>query len=154
MKNNAILKIYALAVCFTSLMCGAISSGFLIFNIIKFVAPQTAIDPSTLALLQSTQAFKSSMYNPNIAQPVPLARFSAHAGVLPPVMPVQPNTQQPPLDSAALEKLRLQQLQNMIDRQRFQARQSLIMQTIIVFITSILFYAHWRLYHHTVKTDE
>lgn len=151
--NDGTIKIYALAVCFASLMCGTIATGFFLFNVVKLVAPEATIDPNIIRQYSSDEVFRNSHYF-NTG-----TRFSSYAiapgGVTTaigpggaiarsvPLMNDQSNTSE--LSEEEIEKSRLQQLDAVISSHKFRARQGIILQIIIVLISSVLFIAHWKL---------
>ena len=45
MKRLASIRFYALAVCFVSVICIAITTGFALYNLMTLAAPQLTIDP-------------------------------------------------------------------------------------------------------------
>ena len=142
--SNGYLKIYALAVCFASLMCGAITIGVFLFNIVKVVAPEATIDPNTISYYSSNEAFRNSPFSSARARPLPYA--IASGGVIAPralIMNDQTNT--PELSEEQIENLRVKQLNAMLSNHKFRARQGIIQQAIIILISLVLFIAHWKL---------
>jgi len=142
--HNGSLKIYALSVCFATLLCGAIATGFFLFNLIKIVAPEATIDPSTLSIYSTNEAFRNSPFNPANGRPAAfaIAPSGAMMNQLPPAFA--------PADDQALgeediEKLRLSRLNSIISNHQFRARQSLILQSIIMLICAALYLSHWKL---------
>ncbi|MBT6042373.1 MAG: hypothetical protein HOH14_02640, partial [Gammaproteobacteria bacterium] len=63
MKRIPSIRIYALAVCFVSLLCAAITSGFALYNLISLVAPSATIEPSRVQFYSSNEAFLNSPMN-------------------------------------------------------------------------------------------
>ena len=135
--NNKTIKIYALAVCFASLMCGAIVAGFFLFNMIKVVAPEATIDPNTIRYYSSNEAFRNSPFSSARARP-PFARA-------PPGIITNYPTDTPELSKEEIENIRLQQLNAVLSNHAFRARQGIILQTIIMLISLVLFIVHWKL---------
>ena len=60
MKRIPSIRIYALAVCFVSIICVAITSGFALYNLITLMAPEVTIDPSRLQSYSSNEVFVRS----------------------------------------------------------------------------------------------
>lgn len=142
--SNGILKIYALSVCFASLMCGAIATGFLLFNLVKIIAPTATIDPSTLNNYSSSVAFRNSPYNPENARAMPFVLSSSGTAVAQP-LPTTDSGKRPKLSDEELEDLRIKRLSTVIANHQFRAKQGIILQTIIILITTVLFFTHWKL---------
>ena len=136
--NNRTTRIYALAVCFASLMCGAIATGFFLFNMIKVIAPEATIEPNTIRYYSSNEAFRNSRFSSARARPVP---FAIASGVVmaPPVPITNDPTDTPELGEEEIENLRLQQLNAVLSNHTFRARQGIILQTIIMLISLVLF---------------
>ena len=142
--NSGTIKIYALAVCFASLMCGAIATGFFLFNMVKVVAPEATIDPNTIRYYSSNEAFRNSPFYSARAGSVPFAIAQGHM-IAPPV-PIMINpANTPELSEEEIEILRLKQLNAVLSSHKFRARQGIILQTIIMLISLVLFIAHWKL---------
>ena len=138
------IKIYALAVCFASLMCGAITTGVFLFNIVKVVAPEATIDPNTISYYSSNEAFRNSPFSSARARPLPYAIGSG--GVIAPrAAIINDSTDTPELSEEEIENLRVQQRNAMLSNHKFRARQGIIQQTIIILISLLLFIAHWKL---------
>ena len=60
MKHIPSIRIYALAVCFVSIICVAITSGFSLYNFITLVAPEFTIEPNRLQSYSSNAVFVSA----------------------------------------------------------------------------------------------
>ncbi len=142
--NNGIMKIYALAVCFTSLLCCAITASFFLFNMVKLIAPEATIDPNMMHYYASREAYRNSPYFPARARP---AAFALGPGgvIMPPAPARNDPTNTPELTEEEIDKLRLQQLDSVITRHTFQARRGVILQIIIMLISMGLFTVHWKL---------
>lgn len=142
--NGGTLKIYALAVCFSSLMCGAIASGFFLFNTVKLIAPEATVDPNTLKFYGSSGAFRVSSIHQSATNRVMVAGPSGEM-LVPPALALSAPPQTRELSDEELEKRRVEQYQNVLANHRFRARQGIILQTIIMLICAGLFFSHWRL---------
>ena len=147
------MKIYALAVCFASLLCGAITFGLLTFNIVKIVNPNFTISPSTLSMYESNEAYRKFMISPMAA--VDMARsFNMNPdGTL--VMPSNmEKTVEKELSDEQITELRLKQRASILADHLFRAKQSLLIQMIILSICSILYFFHWKLARRFGAYDE
>ncbi len=60
MKRLASIRFYALAVCFVSVICIAITTGFALYNLVTLAAPQLTIDPYRIQQLSSNAEFVQS----------------------------------------------------------------------------------------------
>lgn len=140
------MKIYALSVCFASLICCAITTGFFLFNIVKIVAPEATIDPNTMRYYTSSEAFRNSPFYSVRANPRPFAMGMGPVDViLPPAQLRSSPTDTPELSEGEIDKLRLQRRDAVISGHTFRARQGIILQTIIMLISLVLFAGHWKL---------
>ena len=140
--NNGLFRFYLLAIFFSALMCGAITSGFLIFNLIKYTLPLSTIDPVRIEVFSTNERFNRSRNNPtSISQPLSL---------LPGRTVVVPETRIVKLSQDELTAARLQARNAIVSSHKFRAKQGIILQVIILLICCILFYPHWKL----VKSNE
>jgi len=130
------LKIYALAVCFVSIICVAITSGFAIYNLFTLAAPRMTIDPYQLQFLRSNDAFVNSpethafgsrpLFPPATGSDDPRSRFEG-------------------MSAAEITRLREQRMQEVYADHVARAQQSLLRQVIIIVVASALFASHWLL---------
>jgi len=151
-------RIYLLAVCFVSVVCVAIMAGIGIYSLLKIAAPQLTLDTHSYNAHQSLDNFKSSHfyvsgYHPQamfIPGPMGVARS----------MPMrqsdmltnsESDTDPTPLPDEEVEHLRLESYQMLIKNHKRSAMQELIRTTIVLFVSCILFFLHWRLIHKCDK---
>lgn len=147
--SGQILRIYAMAVCFFSLMCGSIALGIGLFNIVKLAAPSATINPVSMQHLQSPEVFRQS---PQVAARLRSPAFFVPGQPFP--GPRDPVGEMEELSDEELEAMRVRQLEQAYDSHRFRARQGLIQQSIIVFISVVLFLLHWRLARTKPEDEE
>ncbi len=136
--NNPILKIYALAVCFTSLMCAAITAGFFVYNIVKITAPELTIAPYRLEAYNLQR-----LHRPPVNRAMPLNESGAIYN--PGVGLASAYENEPKLTEKEILDLRAEARNTVISSHILEAKQSLIQQGIILLIVAILYGAHWRL---------
>jgi hypothetical protein len=141
---NGIQKLYAFAVCFMSLTCGAITAGFFLFNLVKWVAPEATVDPAHLRPLISNDAFIASPYYVRAGRPTPFALMPDGGRPVPVPQPREQVDQELPSE-ADIREMRRQQRDTLLESHRFRARQGMILQAIILLICLPLFVVHWRL---------
>lgn len=137
-------RTYALAICFSTLMCGAITAGFLMFNAVKYTFPDLTIDPGQKQYLESNQAFRDWRSRPGKGMHraialAPSGEFASRA-----FAPGQ-DDELAELSDPELEALRLTQLDALYSRHKHYALQGIILQVIILLICSGLFFVHWKL---------
>jgi len=140
MKRLASIRFYALAVCFVSVICIAITTGFALYNLMTLAAPQLTIDPYRIQYLSSNTAFTQS----------PGAYLSR--GPAPGLITGEGFAQGQSLENrfanmseAEISAVRLERLQSELAFHQQRAGISLLRQAIIILVSSILFLIHWRL---------
>lgn len=139
------MKIYALAVCFASLLCGAITTGVFIYNVVKISFPEATIDPGLIRHYSSNEEFLRSPFYPRGPALVHFAGTGFPALPMPDPRLHGEQTEEPVLSDKEITKLREKGLRNTIESHQFRARQGLILQTIIILISAVLFAIHWQL---------
>ena len=140
MKRIPSIRVYALAVCFVSILCAAITAGFALYNLVTLAAPSLTIEPSRIDYYRSNAVFTSTPgpYFPRM--PIPQAINESGTS--------QALAMQNPfadMSEAEITALRQERLQTELDNHSSRARLSLLRQGIIILISSILFFVHWRL---------
>jgi len=147
MKNTS-YKIYALAVCFVTLMCSAIITGVVLYNLVKIAAPELTLDSHSYNAHQSIDAFRSSQFYA-FGRPVPAliagGRFRGRPGLPIAGAPEMSGDESPTISDDELEKLRAQSYESVLRGQRRSAVQSTIRSSIILLVSLSLFFMHWRL---------
>lgn len=151
MKNTS-YKIYALAVCFVTLMCSAIVTGVILYNLVKIAAPELTLDAHSYNAHQSIDAFRNSQFY-GFGRPVPalLTRgaFVGRQGL--PVVggPETGTDESPAISDDELEILRVKSYEAVLRGQRRGAVQSMIRSSIFLLVSLSLFFMHWRLVKRT-----
>ncbi len=144
--NDGFIKVYALAVCFAALTCGAVTTGFFLYNAVKVVVPEATMDPYLTSQYSSNEAFRGLAPYPGMGDgPMSLAVGPDGALMSPGVPTPRDKTDMPQPSDQEIEKLRLRQLDAAISSHRGSAQQGMILQAIILLICSILFIVHWNL---------
>ena len=138
MKRVPSIRIYALAVCFVSVICIAITAGFALYNLIALAAPDLTIEPYRIQYLSSNTEFVNNQgFYP---RPAPImVGPDGTAQAVPSDNPFEGMT------DAQITDLRLEKLQNEYTLHRRSATLSLLREGIIILISSVLFFIHWRL---------
>ena len=152
MSKDRSLRIYLLAVCFVSVVCVAITAGIGLYSLLKITAPELTLDTHSYNAHQSLNNFKRSRFY--------ATRFHPQALFIPGAMGVarsMPMRQSdvlinsesdadptPPSDEE-VERLRLESYRILIKTHKRTAMQELIRSAIVLMVSCILFFAHWRL---------
>ncbi len=145
--KNSSYKIYAFAVCFVTLMCGAITMGVVLYNLVTLSAPELTLDSHSYNAHQSIDAFRRSQFygyggpfpalmggGPFIRRGVPLVNESDVS-----------SDESSDISDADLDELRVKSYESVLLGHRRSAIQSIIRSSIIVLISLSLFFMHWRL---------
>jgi hypothetical protein len=137
-------RTYALAICFSTLMCGAITAGFLMFNAVKYTFPDLTMDPGQKQYLESSEAFRNSRLHPAMGMHRAIA-FAPNGEFANPTFVPEKGDTVAELTGPELEAMRLAQLDALYSRHKHYALQGIILQVIILLICSGLFFVHWKL---------
>lgn len=139
-------KNYALTVCFATLMCGAITTGFLLFNFIKLAAPDLTIDPALTQFYESNEAYRNApfhrtmMVNPAVSMAPGGRHLQSEQGRSKQNIGAE-------LNDKKVERLRMEQLETVYTRHKYRAVQGITLQAIMLLICAILFLLHWKLHN-------
>ena len=129
--KKSMLEMYALAVCFVTLLCFVIALGIGIYNLIRVVNPEFTLNGYEYERHQSNEAFQSS---PGI-ELRGLARGLAPAR----------SAEIPEPSDEELTRQREQSYQNVLRAEQRRGTQSLTMVGIVIFIDLLVFAVHWLL---------
>jgi hypothetical protein len=153
-------RIYLLAVCFVSVVCAAITAGIGLNSLLKIAAPELTLDTHSYNAHQSLDHYKKSHFyatrfhpqalfipgSMGVARPMPMRQSD--------MIQNRPQEADPtPLPDDEVDQLRLGSYQMLIKNHKRSAMQELIRTTVVLFVSCILFVAHWRLirkYDHEV----
>jgi hypothetical protein len=137
------VRIYALAVCFASVLCITISLGVGLFDVVQLTYPKITMNSYEYQNLQSNESFRQSRGSPyamvrgGVAQPL----FLREGGAAAYAEKADPVT----LSDTEITRLREERMQLLINNIRHDATRSLIQILIILLVTLPLFALHWRL---------
>jgi hypothetical protein len=119
------IRIYALATCFASMLCIAISTGVALYDLVQYSVPHLTVD-----------TYQYQMRGQLIGR-------SANFGL---TMDANGNTSQPaPPSEAEIAAQQEQQLAMAIERERANALRSLLQIFTILLVSVPLYIVHWRL---------
>lgn len=136
-------RIYALAVCFASILCIAISTGIGLYDMVQITFPKLTMDSYHYQNLQSNEAYRQSHLYPGRMPIYPVMINQGGSGISRAASISNPNDEDPLSDEEVTQR-RQQQITIAIDNVRHDALRSL-MQILIVLLVSIpLFIVHWR----------
>jgi len=128
------LKIYALAVCFVSVICIAITNGFAIYDLFSLTSPRLTIDPWQVQYLRSNDSFVNAL------EAYPFGPRPA----LPPATEEARNRYEE-MSASEITALREQRLQELYADHIARAAQGLLREVIVIFVSAVLFGSHWAL---------
>ncbi|MBT4520546.1 MAG: hypothetical protein HOC23_11115 [Halieaceae bacterium] len=137
------VRIYALAVCFASILCITISLGIGLFDIVQLIYPTLTMNSYEHQSLQSNEHFRQSRVVPRAIGPNGIARplllnegmNAAFSG----------DTKEAQLSEAEITRLREARMELQVNNVRHDARRSLIQILVMLLVTIPLFGLHWRL---------
>ena len=125
--KKPILEIYALAVCFVTLVCFVIALGIGVYDLIQIANPEFTINAYEYERHQSNEAFRRS----------PRIQLRGVASGVP-IEPTEPSEEE-------LTSQREESYQAALRSERRQAGQSLTMIAIVLVIDVLVFLPHWLL---------
>ncbi len=145
------IRIYALAVCFATILCITISTGIGLFDIVQMVLPKLTMNSYEYRNLQSNENFRRSGMTG--AWPALMAINERGPGAAL-ARPVPKQGEQEPLSEEEVTRMREQQLAIIIDNARHDAQRSLIQIMIVLLVSCPVFYFHWRLAQKLDSADQ
>ena len=153
MAADKALRFYLLAVCFVAMVCAAITTGMVIYGLVKIAAPELTLDTWSYSAHQSLEDFRQSQFNPDNRTPGRV--FAPTTGgplALGPSPTAQPGGK-PPLSDEQLELQRQQSYQQVLAGHQRSALQDLVRLSIVLLVSALLFYTHWRIANRQVTAD-
>ena len=135
-------RIYALAVCFASVLCIAISTGIGIYDVVQISFPEQTMNSYQYRSYQSNDVFLQSQPYPHAMMINPMMSKQATAtGGRGTAMAASAGLQE---SQQQITKRREEQLAMAVNNVVHDAQNSLIQILIILFISVPLFIIHWR----------
>ena len=150
MSTDKALRFYLLAVCFVAMVCAAITAGMALYKVVKIAAPELTLDAWTYSAHQSLENFRNSQYNPDnrpkmaLSPPRPIGPQGLALGTAGNAESVAQ-----PMSDEALEQLRQKSYQQVLTNHRRSALQELVRLSIVLLISGLLFFTHWRMARRT-----
>ena len=152
MTEDRSFRVYLLAVCFVTVVCVAITTGMGLYSLLKIMAPELTLDTHSYNAHQSLDSYKKSHFYANqlhpqafivpgamgVARPLSMYRSDMLKNSEPEAAPA-------PLPDAEVERLRMESYQTLIRNHKRTAMQELIRIGIVLLVSCILFFVHWRL---------
>jgi len=131
--KKTILEIYALAVCFATIVCFVVALGFLVYDVAQIINPEFTLGSYEHEQHASNDAF-----------------WNSH------IMPADPwedrAKERPRPPEHELTKQREESHRQSLRYEQRNASQSLVQSTIIILIDSIVFMMHWRVARRARET--
>jgi len=149
--KNKLVKIYALAVCFVTISCLAITAGIAIYTAVIYAWPPLGVPSHLHSAYQSNDAYRKSPYlfrdGGGLNSP---ALYTMSGNPYDMSMRKNPALRQDQNAKAAIteeeiEEIRLEQYELLLSDTKFDALKSLLRYLIIFSIAAPLFYVHWRI---------
>lgn len=136
-------RIYALAVCFASILCIAISTGIGLYDMVQITFPKLTMDSYLYQNLQSNEAYRQSHLYPGRMPFYPVMINQGGSGISRAASISNPNDEDPLSDEEVTQR-RQQQITIAIDNVRHDALRSLMQILVILLVSIPLFIVHWR----------
>ena len=130
--KRAILEIYALAVCFFTVACFAITLGLALWNVVELAAPEFTVTNHQFSCHQTDHKFKECFPHQ--------AKYTVEDG------------QEVFLADEALTLKRTTEYAQIIQSEQRDALQGLVQKLIILLIDIIVFFSHWVIATRARKT--
>lgn len=120
--KKSILEIYALAVCFATIVCFVVALGIALYDVIQIARPEFTLSSHVYNRHQSNDAFwnSSSQYDSR-----------------------EKDKKRPP--EKELTNRRMESYQQALQSERRDAFQGITKATIVIFIDIVFFIIHWRI---------
>lgn len=130
MMDHLLVRIYALLVCFVTVICITVSTGMGLYEIVKIISPELTMSTYRYQHLQSIDVYGQNRY--------PGFRITGPESGALGQLPV-------PKSAEELNAIREAELQALMDNERKAAIASLIRIAIVLIVTIPLFYLHWQI---------
>ena len=124
--KKSILEIYALAVCFVTVVCFVIALGIGLYSLVQIANPEFTLDSWQYNQHQTNDAF----WGVDVTYPMPMGGG-------------EKKKERPP--ESELTKQRLESNERAVKAEQRSGSQSLVKVMIVIFINIAVFYAHWRI---------
>ena len=144
--SRTLTRIYALLVCFVTVVCITITTGMALYQIVKIVAPELTMRPHQHRYLMTDEAYRRAFYPPGVYSNPELMEIPENSHTQSAVIMQTPATgqQEAPSDEQIAE-LRKKEWDALMENERRFSIASLIRLTIVLLVACPLFYVHWRI---------
>jgi len=115
--KKSLVEIYALAVCFFTVMCFTIFLGIGVYDIIEIIHPEFALSSYDFGRHQTNDEFTKNL----------------------------PNVKTLPLTEDEITQKRIESLDLVVRSEKREAFQSLTYASVIILINIVIFFIHWKL---------
>jgi hypothetical protein len=138
--KRPLLEIYALAVCLFTIACFAITLGVALYDIVQVSAPAFTLSADEYERHQSDEAFQSYVGRRHV-----VALNSQAESV---------ETGAPAKSSPKITRQREESFRHAINAERRSGFQSLVRTSIIMLVSSLVFWLHWRLAAYSRRENQ
>ena len=126
--KKTILEIYALTVCFVTVICFIVALGIGFYSLVQISSPSFTLDSWQYNQHQTNDSF----WNTGSTYPMPM-----------PMGGEEKKKERPP--ESELTKQRLESYERVVEVEQHSGLQTLVKVMIVIFINITVFYAHWRI---------
>ena len=127
--KKTILEIYALTVCFVTVICFIVALGIGFYSLVQISNPSFTLDSWQYNQHQTNDSF----WNTGSTYPMPMGGE-------------EKKKERPP--ESELTKQRLESYERVVEVEQHSGFQMLVKVMIVIFINITVFYAHWRIGKH------
>lgn len=138
---DTLTRIYALLVCFVCMVCITISTGLVLYQVVKIIDPTLTMSSYQYRYLASNENYRE------MARPVVAVTGYRQSTV------VDTSEEIAELTDDEVEQRREQGMQDLIEGERSNARASLVSLIIMLLVASPVFYIHWRIAQRNAETS-
>ena len=137
--SQTLIRIYALLVCFVTVVCITITTGIALYQIVKIINPELTMNPYQYQHLLTDAAYRRA--HPPTGHMIPPAHVTGQGSLA----KAQPDAPAGDTSEQRMTEIRKNELAALIESERKFSIASLIRLSIVLLVTCPLFYVHWRL---------
>lgn len=139
--KKTILEIYALAVCFATIVCATVALGIALWDVVQVTAPEFTINNYSFERYQDNDSFRSSDCAADPARKAAEAAAAAASGTA--TATAASNNGKCGYSDAELDAKRVQEWTKQLNSEKRQGFQSLVRCLIVILLDLLVFSAHW-----------
>lgn len=139
--KKTILEIYALAVCFATIVCATVALGIALWDVVQVTAPEFTVNNYTFENYQDNDSFRSSDCAADPAREAAQAAAAAASGAA--AATVGNSVGKCGYSEAELGAKREREWNKQLNSEKREGFQSLVRCLIVILLDLLVFSAHW-----------